>query len=178
MGSSLLKGLSGHALLFNDSFYCTVRRGGPARTKCTSRSDSRPLPLSPRRRRPSSPRFSTVLCSLMPHFLMNFLASALGLVRWLGIRTVCWIFVPPHPDERTPIGLQQEWLYGLLPCRVSWMCATIQVAAFCAPHPHVTPDRERSRDQCEVGKQRARGSALGRVRGVTRATDFRLCSRP
>ena len=138
--SCLLGGLSGHTLLFNDSFYCIVRRGASA-PKCTSQSGSRPLPLSPRRRRPSSPRCSTLLCSLLPHFLITFLASALGPVRWSGIRTVCWSFVPPHPNEPRSACSKN----GFMACALaadSWNCVTMQVAAFCAPQPHATPGLE------------------------------------
>ena len=122
-------------------FLLHSQKRGQCPVKCTSHSGSRPLPLSPRRRRPSSPRCSTLLCSLLPHFLITFLASALGPVRWSGIRTVCWSFVPPHPNEPRSACSKN----GFMACALaadSWNCVTMQVAAFCAPQPHATPGLE------------------------------------
>ena len=63
----------------------------------------------------------------------------------VGACSLVWdphgIFVPPHPDEPRSACSKN----GVMACALaadSWNCVTVQVAAFCAPHPHATPGLE------------------------------------
>ena len=108
-------GLSGHTLLFNDSFLLqSQKRGQCPEMHVAVRIAAAAALASSASAFVAQVQHASVLAPAA--FPDNFSSVGVG---------ACSLVWDPHrmldlcsaPSKRTPIGLQQEWLYGLRPCR-------------------------------------------------------------